>query len=739
MHAPPAGRAESRPSVPDPAPASNRVALWAATVAAAAAYAWAYARHPSRPDTPSPGQGWWAGYDQIHYLRAATAWASGDLDPAHHWYLPGYPLLGAPFVRLTPADPFAVPDVVCLLASLWLTAALAARLAPGWPRAPVLGAAAFLGVVLLSPTALDAWVVPWSTSLAAPLTLGCLAAAATVSRRWEDARADDARPAGRDEAGPAAPAFAAGLCGAAVALARPADAAVLLAAVGLVLLAQAARTRPGRRPVAAAVLAGSAGVACGAALVLAPYVAVHGWARSGYLAGSARYGFEWRLIPLRWVLVVLSPRPLFPDGRGLAEVFVWVLPGLAGMAACLAAPPSVSPKGGGPAVARRRAPDRADGTRTSRPPRDESPRDGGGARWAHGLIVLAAAGQLLLYLAYRDLHPQGLWRYGNHHYLKWLLPLLALYALLLVAVVARRRRAGLVAGAATLALVPWRAELVPLGPMPERVEAGGDLVLPPLRLGVRDAVLVGAEGTFAAMYHGAHTLRVGERAYEAGADFKLFPQWGGAMLMPLRPLGVGPVRLGPARDDAAGGVAGARPGMTLRPGVAPVLARVRVVPGLPCWGGTFAPGCRSVEPLPPPPWPADGVLRFDGTELPFLGDGWSGAEAGGRWTEGERAELRLPVSGSALVAIHGHAFVPPGAAPLGLRLLADGETVGAWRIGAGEQPAIEAGLSREGGAGPVTLALEFDAPRRPSDTLPGSRDKRRLGLFVRSVTVAPRP
>jgi len=259
----------------------NRLALWAATLAAAVAYALAYARHPHRPGAPAPDQGWWNAYDQIRYLKAVTAWASGDLDPARHWYLPGYPLLGTPFVGLTPSNPFLLPDLACLSASLWLTASLAVRLVPGWPRAPVLGAAAFLGVVVLSPTALDAWVVPWTSSLAAPPTLACLAAAVALSRRL-----DGARGAGPDSPGSGAPAFAAGLCGAAVALARPTDAAVLLAAVGLVLLAQAALTRPGRRPVAVAALAGSAGVACGALLALVPYVAVHGWAWSEYLTGA---------------------------------------------------------------------------------------------------------------------------------------------------------------------------------------------------------------------------------------------------------------------------------------------------------------------------------------------------------------------------------------------------------------------------------------------------------------------
>ena len=42
-------------------------------------------------------------------------------------------------MHVTPANPFLLPNLALLLASLWLTAALAARLAPRWPFAPSLG------------------------------------------------------------------------------------------------------------------------------------------------------------------------------------------------------------------------------------------------------------------------------------------------------------------------------------------------------------------------------------------------------------------------------------------------------------------------------------------------------------------------------------------------------------------------------------------------------------------------
>ena len=108
-------------SAPTRSRATNRLALILASLAAAGFYAAAYLHHPHRPGGggAASNQDWWAiGWDQPRYLRAALAWAAGNLDPAEHWYLPGYALLAAPFVHVTPADPFLLPNLALLLASL---------------------------------------------------------------------------------------------------------------------------------------------------------------------------------------------------------------------------------------------------------------------------------------------------------------------------------------------------------------------------------------------------------------------------------------------------------------------------------------------------------------------------------------------------------------------------------------------------------------------------------------------
>lgn len=660
---------------------ANRLAIAASAAVAAVFYAITYLNHPRRPLAPTPDQGWWVGFDQIRYLRAAQAWAAGNLDPAQHWYLPGYPLLGAPFVSLTPANPFLLPDLAMLLAALWLTAALAGRLAPGWRYAPALGAAAFLGAAVLPPAALDAWVTPWTTTPAAVLTLGCLLAATLLVGRL------------RQRGALAWPAFAMALCGAGVALFRPIDAAVLLGAVALVAAPALLRDPPGPRATLAAAFAAAAGLA-GAALLLAiPYVAIHGLHASGYVASSSALGFEWRLVPLRWVAIMLSPRPLFPDGLGLAEMFPWIIAGLAGAGACLAAPP------------------------------------GGGRRTLHALVTAALAGQVVLYLAYRDLHAPGLWRFYNSHYFKWTLPLLGLYAALLAGVVLERRWRGLAAGVtALLALTPWRVELGPAPGMP-RVESNA-LILPGAPLGVYDAILAAATGTHDDIYFGEHRLRIGGQVFGQIADFKTFPRPGGLMITPLRPLPAGPAIWTPG------------PGVALATDAAPFMARQRIVYGQPCWLAPRIPACRPGDPIPPPPLAVGATLRFNSGEERFLREGWTYLNPpDGRWTDGTRAGLRLRLdpapAGPLVVAIEGSAIVPPGAAPLALRLLADGAEIGAWQIDRGDNRVLEAKLPEGAGAGgrPLTLTLEIANPRSPRDVYPPSTDARQLGLFARSLTV----
>lgn len=461
----------------------NGVALMAAALVTAALHLGTHAL--KWPDF----SGWWAGFDQQAYLTAARAWAAGDLDPALHHYPAGYALLGAPFTGILGPQPFLPADLLCALISVLLLARIARRLAPGNAWAPALGALAFLIATLSSREAMAVWVVPWSTTPAAPLTLAALLCAL---RHLDAARPGDA--------------LGAGAAAAMVGAFRPSDAALLLGWIGLVLAWSALRRLGMRRALGHGGLL-ALGAALPAAGLLGLHLAVHGWSPGTYLSISALIGFDIALVPQRWVLLALNPGPVFGalSGPGLVVAFPWIIPGVAGIVALLLAP---------------------------------------GQRDRHLLVCGAVVLSWLLYLAYRDLHPPSLWRFYNYHYFKWTLPLLALYALLWLGMLARSgaRRPALAGAAAALLLLPWRAELrAAEGVAPVAVSRGAEgearLTLPfPLSMPGGGAVLSAAgpwDGVPGLM---ARILSTAPGRPEGHMGLGAYPVTGGVLLLPLRAL-----------------------------------------------------------------------------------------------------------------------------------------------------------------------------------------------------------
>ena len=138
-----------------------------------------------------------------------------------------------------------------------------------------------------------------------------------------------------------------------------------------------------------------------------------------------------------------------------------------------------------------------------------------------------------------------------------------------------------------------------------------------------------------------------------------------------------------------------------------------------------------------------GRLDFDGRDAFFYGAGWQTPERrpdgeGFRWIRGRHAELALPAlpAGGSL-RLEANPLVYPGAPPQSLELRLDGEPIGE--------------LSPEPGWGMHTIALPEDLPAaglhlltldlahavRPRDVIPGSTDKRSLGLAVAALEVTP--
>lgn len=496
--------------------------VFASLLIAADRYLWGRISF-DRPTAAAHESSWWSWWDQGKYLDSARAWAAGNLDTSQHWYLPGYPLLGAPFTRLTPTQPFLVPDLICLLAALWLFAELAARLTPAIRWARSLGAVVFLITSIFWSRPLEAWVIPWSTTPTTPLTFACLIAALRF--------ADEPRSSS---------AFFAALAATSIGLFRPSDIGIVLLTVVPFMIWILLRDPSGTRHKSVIVAAAVAGGLPPLLILVSAHYAIFGWQLGPYLTESFRMGFEWRLLPLRWVTIFVSPRPLFPEGYGIARVFPWIAPGIAGMAALLIS---------GSWADRRR----------------------------HVLIVAAALLHCAFYITYRDLHPQGLWRFYNFHYFKWVLPVFGLYAALLavgLATSAQRLRMIAAGGLAGFALFFWRVEwsdpAVWHVPGDAEIRGPHELVLHHGFSSLDEGVFFRADATWNDTFLGHHELRIGDRTFLVYSSFRVFPVDGGLMLVPLRVLPDGEALV--SLDK-----------VTIDPTFAPVFGRQRIVFGLPCW------------------------------------------------------------------------------------------------------------------------------------------------------------
>ncbi len=480
----------------------------------------------------SASPGWMSWADQDHYFVSAQAWAHGKLDASLHHYPPGYSLMGAPFVRLLKVQAFAVPDLLCLMACLILFAALGRRLLPDMPGWRAACVAAFLYSTLSSPVLRNVWIVPWNTTGAAPFGFAALLATLRLC----------------EAPGLVTAAVLGGLLGIMAGI-RPTDAAILAVVCAAYAVTQLARA--GLRKLLGLAGVGGAAICLGAAPLALAHLAVHGASGGDYLAKSANIGFEWRLLPLRWVTLVLDPHPLLPEGTGLAEALPWIGPGLAGLLLMT--------------------------TMSGKCERE----------WR--LIGAAIVLHWCLYLAYRDLQPYGLWRFYNLHYFKWTFPFLLLAALRLAAALARRRQRSMaiLAVACAAPMLLWqpigRREAAPAS----TIRAGGDgsMRLDPGLAGVSEALFLPLLGSWHDIYLGHATVTAGRAVYRNTWDFKLQPVAGGALLQPLRPFMSGPMTFQAATGTSLGGGDVVRISETLRLGLPCAILPWRMGCQTPDYGG----------------------------------------------------------------------------------------------------------------------------------------------------------
>jgi hypothetical protein len=266
------------------------IGLACLTLAMVAVFLVAHAFYPGVPATGRETGGWRDWSDQPRYIEAARAWSEWDLTPGRHWYPPGYSLFAAPLLRLTPHDRFLLPNLACLVASLFASAALARRMFPHHRFVSLYGAAAFVVASVGTLQALKSGLVPWTTTPAAGLTFTALVAVLRLAEQPGIGRA-----------------LLAGCAVGGIMFLRPGD-AVPVAFAAAVALTTCLLTLPIRRAAAVAASVIAAVAASGAAAGI--IAATSGFGAGTYYDLSARIGFEFRLLPLRWVSLVINANPL---------------------------------------------------------------------------------------------------------------------------------------------------------------------------------------------------------------------------------------------------------------------------------------------------------------------------------------------------------------------------------------------------------------------------------------------
>jgi hypothetical protein len=457
--------------------------------------------------------------------------------------------------------------------------------------------------------------------------------------------------------------------------------------------------RGGVTRIARSVFGGLLGALMIAATLGLAYYALYGTEKSGYVQLSMMLGFEWRLLPLRWVLLVLDPRPVLADGKGLIEGFPWIVPGIAGCAAALLVPA---------AQAR-------------------------GLRLVNAVVIGGAALHVAIYLCYRDLHPGGLFQFSNFHYFKWVLPVLALYAVRLVwALVVRPQRfaVALVGIVPLVVLLPWRISLDAVAPAVPLAPGYSGLALNVTAdvNDVHNVLMVPTNADPGRLYGGGHSLDIGGRNW-GFVDFRAYPQPGGFMLTPLRPLGSGAAVLKLEPGTGA-----------FRTSALPVLARQNIVFGVPCLIWSERRACGPTELIPPVMLPASGVLTFDGEDLSALPAGWSYVELSSRFTDGRLATMRFRVPAGLIgkklkLEMIAGAYQPLKAAQLRARMQVNGVEVAQWKYPNADRITVSAEVPAGviGGDGIASLALRIDNPRSRRDYDEKSNDTRALGLLVNQL------
>ncbi len=435
--------------------------------------------------------GWWGWFDQGHYLLSANALAHFDLTPDKHFYPPLYPAIGAIFLKWSSGHPYFAINLAALLWFSYVFVRVSDRYIRRWGSIVLL-----FGTTIFNYTLFENYVIPWTTTLSvALLASGILGLVWLQEIQYKiRTRISDLQV------------FFVATCLGLIVPTRPVDAAVGCV-IGLGLLISYWQTRRRNNDVAPNalrfLLLVIMGSIIGPLLFLGFNIAVFHSIAGGYLQTNASHGFFFGDLAEKFVSIWLDGFTLYGEpNAGLTEHYPWLLISLAGLAWVLI---------------------QGDGLLRT--------------------VALAIVLVFVLYLPYGDLLPNGLWRYKNIHYFKWIFPYMALFAVLLVrqALLSWRRRDSWVLPFSLLFGIPLLmlslqlvVTVIPVSPHTTNNQTDISFELPNKQIDFID--IKGLYGEFTDIYFGSHHLLLDGRELMMVKDFRLLPMSFGVRLLFIRPV-----------------------------------------------------------------------------------------------------------------------------------------------------------------------------------------------------------
>jgi hypothetical protein len=450
-------------------------------------YCFFYLTNGALPGNNDP-LGWWGWFDQGQYLKGALALSQGDFAPESHYYPPLYPFLGSLFIKALPLHPFFFINGLAFILFTYCFITISTRYCSFW-----LSLALYAASVYFNRPIMSTFVVPWSTAC----TITVFSVALLLFAFLEDHPRLSLRRLNQT-------ALMLSLAFGLLALARPIDAllAIVFFPAFLILcyvndpgLTVKARLWRGL-PLSAILLIGPILSAC---LFFWFNTKVFGSAFGGYFNATANGSgyFPFELAKKTLSLISDSYSLYLAPRASLLTHYPWLAFSIAGMVLSV---------------------------------------------WRGDVILKTLCAAIIvhfsLYAPYGDLLPNGMWRFVNIHYFKWMLPYLALFAWLSLYWIGKK------SGSNALRPVLWLAAvLIVVGltfsislkthSWTLQAEASGpSILIQPLNDQAFDFIdIPGVTGQFAEIYFGRHQLWLDGNALNVVKDYRVLPAPNGVRVL----------------------------------------------------------------------------------------------------------------------------------------------------------------------------------------------------------------